>query len=103
MKTTSYFRNNVLERRTYLKTEWIEQALKSPTRTEVQPNGRVRCWAFIPEVAKYLHVVTEPDGERVHNISEFTRPYLPPGPKRSSMSRSICALSSAASRKPRDL
>ncbi len=23
-------------------------------------------WAFIPEAAKYLRVVTEPDGEAVH-------------------------------------
>jgi hypothetical protein len=33
---------------------------------EVQSNGRIRRWAFIPEVGKHLRVVTEPDGETVH-------------------------------------
>jgi hypothetical protein len=36
-------------------------------QTEIQPNGRIRYWAFIPELGKYLRVVTEADGETVHN------------------------------------
>ncbi|MBM4047485.1 MAG: hypothetical protein FJ279_20455 [Planctomycetes bacterium] len=67
MKTTEYFRVSVLARRPYLKSEWIEYVLKEPIRTDVQPNGRIRRWAFIPELGKYLRVVTEPDGETVHN------------------------------------
>ena len=27
----------------------------------------VRYWVYIPEAGKYLRVVTEPDGETVHN------------------------------------
>lgn len=67
MKTTNYFTNNVMDRRPYLKMQWIEYVLVNPVRTEVQPNGRVRRWGFIPELGKYLRVVTEPDGETVHN------------------------------------
>ena len=67
MKTTNYFTTSVMARRPYLKEEWIEHVLDSPIRTEVQANGRIRRWAFIPELGKYLRVVTEPDGETVHN------------------------------------
>ena len=67
MKTTSYFVRSVRVRRSYLKDEWIEYVLKNPVRTETQPNGRIRRWALIAEVNKYLRVVTEPDGETVHN------------------------------------
>lgn len=67
MKTTLYFVTSVMVRRPYLRMEWIEYVLKNPVRTEVQTNGRIRHWALIPEVSKYLRVVTEPDGETVHN------------------------------------
>jgi len=67
MKTTDYFIYSVMARRPYLKIEWIEYVLKNPLRTEVQANRRLRHWAFIPELGKYLRVVTEPDGETVHN------------------------------------
>ena len=67
MKTTNYFKVSVLSRRPYLKTEWIEYVLIHPARKEVQENGRIRHWAFIQELGKYLRVVTEPDGETVHN------------------------------------
>ena len=56
-----------MARRPYLKTEWLTYALKNPIREEVQLNGRIRRWAFITEIGKYLRVVTEPDGETVHN------------------------------------
>jgi hypothetical protein len=67
MKATDYFRNSVMTRRPYLKVEWIEHVLRDPIRSEVQPNGRIRRWALISEVGRYLRVVTEPDGETVHN------------------------------------
>ena len=56
-----------MARRPYLKVEWIEHVLSDPIRTEVQANGRIRRWAFIPELGRYLRVITEPDGETVHN------------------------------------
>jgi hypothetical protein len=54
-------------RRPYLKDAWIEYVLKNPIREERQPNGRIRRWAFIEEIGKHLRVVTEPDGETIHN------------------------------------
>jgi hypothetical protein len=62
MKTTSYFRGSVMVRRPYLKEKWLAQVLAEPVQTEIQPNGRIRHWAFIPELGKYLRVVTEADG-----------------------------------------
>ena len=67
MKTTRYFTTSVMARRPYLRMEWIEHALTKPLRTEMQVNGRIRRWALIPDVGKYLRVVTEPDGKTVHN------------------------------------
>jgi hypothetical protein len=67
MKTTHYFRNSVMVRRPYVREEWIEAVLNDPIRTEVQANGRIRRWGFIAKLEKYPRVVTEPDGETVHN------------------------------------
>ncbi len=67
MKTTRYFKEQVLIKRPYLKTEWIEQVLKKPIKREIQPEGRIRYWAYIDELKKYLRVVTLADGETIHN------------------------------------
>ena len=63
-------------RRPYLKIEWIEYVLKNPIHKELQTNGRIRRWAFISEMSKYLRVITEPDGETVHNAF-FDRRFKP--------------------------
>jgi hypothetical protein len=76
MKTTNYFVISVLPRRPYLKAEWVEYVIQQPVRTEVQANGRIRRWAWIAEAGKYLRVVTEPDGETVHNAF-FDRRFRP--------------------------
>ncbi len=67
MKTTRYFEEQVLRKRSYIKREWCAQALMQPVRRVVQPDGRVRYWTFIAELGKYLRVVTLEDGETVHN------------------------------------
>ena len=67
MKKTRYFEISVMVRRPYLREEWIEYVIENPIRVEVQDNGRVRRWAYIAELGKYLRVVTEPDDETVHN------------------------------------
>jgi len=41
--------------------------LLDPVYSEIQPDGRIRHWIFIPELGKYLRVVTLDDGETVHN------------------------------------
>lgn len=67
MKTTRYFEEQVLRKREYLKRSWCEETLLSYVRKEKQTNGRIRYWAYIPELGKYLRVVTLEDGETIHN------------------------------------
>jgi len=76
-KTTAYFREQVLVKRPYLKIEWCMAILDKPVDTEVQPDGRIRYWGFVPELpGKALHVVTLEDGRTLHNAfpdSGYTR------------------------------
>jgi len=67
MKTTRYFEEQALRKRSYIQREWCERAPKQPQRREVQPDGRVRYWVYIEELKRYLRVVTLEDGETVHN------------------------------------
>jgi hypothetical protein len=67
METTNYFKKSVIIRRPGIKQEWIEYFLYNSVRTETQANGRIRRWAFISDVGKYLRVITEADGRTVHN------------------------------------
>lgn len=68
METTDYFRNDVMTKRPYIKTEWLELALSKPLRREVQADdGRIRHWVWIDELSRYLRVVTLEDGTTVHN------------------------------------
>lgn len=68
METTNYFRNDVMVKRPYIKTEWLELALNNPVRREVQADdGRIRHWVWIEELGRYLRVVTLEDGTTVHN------------------------------------
>lgn len=57
----------MLRKRPYLKQEWCERALKEYARRETEPAGRVRYRIFVPELGKYLRVVTLEDGVTVHN------------------------------------
>lgn len=47
--------------------EWIESAVAHPLKTEIQRDGRIRKWIFIPETGKYLRVILLADGVTVHN------------------------------------
>jgi hypothetical protein len=68
IQTTGYFQNDVMVKRPYIKTEWLELALSSPVRRKVQADdGRIRHWVWIEELARYLRVVTLEDGLTVHN------------------------------------
>ena len=68
MKTTRYFREEVLRKRPYLKPEWCERVLSAPMHLAIQPDGRIRYWARIPELNdRILRVVTLEDGETVLN------------------------------------
>ena len=67
-KSTQYFLH-VCKRpdRIRIKTEWIEDAIKNPTHTEIQEDGRIRKWKMITEEGKFLRVILLEDGETVHN------------------------------------
>ena len=77
MKTTAYFREQVLRKRSYLRPEWCLQVIADPVRHEVQEDGRHRFWGYIEDLnGKALRVVTLEDGETVHNAfpdSSFPR------------------------------
>jgi len=45
----------------------IRRALAQAERKSRQPDGRVRYWFWVADRQSWLRVVTEPDGETVHN------------------------------------
>ena len=75
MKTTQYFQYiKTREDRSSIKEEWIRFVVENPQKTEIQSDGRIRKWAKIEEVDKYLRVILLEDGETVHN-SFFDRSF----------------------------
>ena len=75
MKTTQYF-DYTRKRpdRSQIKKDWIMAVIEEPEKIEIQSDGRIRKWARIPEVGKYLRVILLKDGETVHNAF-FDRSY----------------------------
>ena len=68
IKTTDYFRDNVLQKRPYIRIEWCQDAVENPVQREVQAeDGRIRHWIWVDALGRYLRVVTLPDGETIHN------------------------------------
>ena len=68
MKTTQYF--DYMKKRSdrvNIKEKWIKFVIESPIKTEVKSDRRIRKWAHIDEVGKYLRVILIEDGETVHN------------------------------------
>ena len=68
MKTTQYF-DHTRKRpdRAQIKEDWIKTVIEKPAKIEIQFDGRIRKWARISEVGKYLRVILLDDGETVHN------------------------------------
>jgi hypothetical protein len=75
MKTTQYF-DYTRKRpdRVHIKENWIKFVIDRPEKTEIQSDGRIRKWAKISEVGRYLRVILLEDGETVHNAF-FDRSY----------------------------
>jgi len=67
MKMTRYFKEQVLRKRPYIKIEWCERVIERPLRRETQQDNRIKFWGYIPEIGKYLRVITLEDGETIHN------------------------------------
>ena len=77
MKTTEYFRDNVIVKRPYIQLGWCERVIALPLHAEHQPiDGRWRMWGYIVEAERYLRVVTLADRETVHNAF-FDRRFKP--------------------------
>lgn len=67
-KFTSYFENEVLRKRPYLKKEWCIHVLENAIQSEPQENSRYRFWAALPELdGRYLRVITLQDKLTIHN------------------------------------
>jgi hypothetical protein len=68
MKTTQYFKYTISRLdRAQIKEEWIKDVIEKPVKTEIQSDGRIRKWAKIQAVNKYLRVILLNDGETIHN------------------------------------
>ena len=68
LKTTGYF-EHMRKRpdRAMILDEWITHVIQFPEKTEVQSDGRIRRWAWVPEESKFLRVILLEDEETVHN------------------------------------
>jgi hypothetical protein len=78
LKTTRYFQmtRSRPDRATIL-DGWIERTIANPEKRSVQADGRIRCWARVPEAdGRYLRVVLLSDGETIHNAF-FDRGFVP--------------------------
>lgn len=76
MKFTEYFKHTQLRPdRANIEIKWIEFVFYHPDFEQVQTDGRIRRWAYISEVEKYLRVVILEDKETIHNAF-FDRSFL---------------------------
>jgi hypothetical protein len=65
---TTYFENEVLRKRPYLKKERCIRVLDNPIRSEPQEKNRYRFWGRIEELeGRVLRVVTLEDQITIHN------------------------------------
>lgn len=68
LKFTDYFQQTRKRTaRARIRDEWILRAVISPDAEDVQRDGRIRRWIYIPEERRYLRVVLLADGATVHN------------------------------------
>lgn len=65
---TSYFENEVLRKRPYLRKEWCIFVVENSIRVDTQDDDRVRFWGRIEEFEnRILRVVTLEDRVTIHN------------------------------------
>ena len=68
MKYTQYFLvTREREDRKDIELEWIEYVFNNPVSELVQTDGRIKRWAYIDEMQKYLRIVILEDKETIHN------------------------------------
>ena len=77
MKFTQYFLlTRERDDRKDIKLEWIEFVFYQPLFEVLQSDGRIRRWAFIEEVGKYLRIIILEDSLTIHNAF-FDRSFKP--------------------------
>ena len=65
---TSYFENEVLRKRPYLKKEWCIFVVENAIHIEIQADDRVRFWGRVEEFGdRVRRVVTLADRVTIHN------------------------------------
>ena len=75
MKKTQYFEyTQKRPDRAQIKDKWIKYVIDNSEKIQIQSDGRIRKWAKIAEVNKYLRVILLEDRETVHNAF-FDRSY----------------------------
>ena len=68
VKSTQYFKyTRKRPDRALIKEDWIEYVIENPQKVVIQSDGRIKKWARISEVDKYLRVILLEDGETIHN------------------------------------
>jgi hypothetical protein len=68
IKTTAYFREQVLRKRPYLRLEWCYEIIRAPLASERQLDGRMRFWGTVQDMpGRVLRIVTLAGGETIHN------------------------------------
>jgi hypothetical protein len=65
VKLSEHFILYSLKEREYLTVELCELVVKESIYSEIQDDGRIKYWGYVPEYDKYLRVVIEPDGETI--------------------------------------
>ena len=78
MKTHRYFEEEAAAKHpeSVRYRKWCQRAIQSPIHTETQDDGMIRHYILVPEVGKYMRVVTLEDGETVFNAF-FDRRFKP--------------------------
>jgi hypothetical protein len=59
-----------------IKIEWIEFVFYHPVFEVIQSDSRIRRWAYIEEVTKYLRIIILEDSLTIHNAF-FDRGFKP--------------------------
>ena len=67
MKTSRYFEEQILKKRTYLTLEMCIKIIENPIKEKIQEDGRKRYWGLVPGLNKIIRVVVLEDGETLHN------------------------------------
>ena len=69
MKITDYFRRRVLEDpdRSDITVEMCERIVTAAEYTNQQDNGLWQIWGYVPELDRYVRVITSEDRERLVN------------------------------------